>query len=156
MTVVESTTGPGGAWRVWLGDRRARQAIPAIALVGVLVVLASSGLGRDPGGVAVASSTPSPMATGSPRPTTTPAPTPMPTTTPAPAPSPTPAITATPVPTVTATPAASFRVYTVKSGDTLYGIARSFGVSVTALTELNGISRTKILHTGDKLLIPNP
>lgn len=156
LTIVESTTGPGGAWRSWLGDRRARQAIPAVALVGVLAVLAGSGLGRGPGGTAVASSSPGQTPTSSITPTLTPSPTPRPTATAAPSPSPTPAITASPIPTPSVTPAASFRVYTVKSGDTLYGIARSFGVSLSALTELNNISRTKILHAGDKLLIPNP
>jgi LysM repeat protein len=61
-------------------------------------------------------------------------------------------VTPSPVPT----PAPSYQTYTVKSGDTLYAIARRFGVTVTAITDLNGITRDKILHSGDVLLIPNP
>ena len=33
--------------------------------------------------------------------------------------------------------------YTVKPGDTLYGISNQFGVSVTELAELNGIKGSK-------------
>ena len=43
--------------------------------------------------------------------------------------------------------------YTVKSGDTLYSIAREFNTTVTALIELNNLT-TSTLTIGQKLLIP--
>jgi len=42
--------------------------------------------------------------------------------------------------------------YTVRSGDTVSGIARAFDVSTTALMQKNGLSST-LLHPGDKLLV---
>lgn len=44
--------------------------------------------------------------------------------------------------------------YTVKAGDTLYGISNQFGVSVTELAELNGISGSN-LQVGQILKIPS-
>ena len=44
--------------------------------------------------------------------------------------------------------------YTVKAGDTLYGISNQFGVSVTELAELNNI-KGSILKIGTVLNIPN-
>ena len=43
--------------------------------------------------------------------------------------------------------------YTVKSGDTLYGISNQFGVSVTELAELNGIKGSN-LKVGQVIKIP--
>ena len=43
--------------------------------------------------------------------------------------------------------------YTVKSGDSLYSIAREFGTTVSAITELNNLSTT-VLSIGQKLLLP--
>jgi murein DD-endopeptidase MepM/ murein hydrolase activator NlpD len=43
--------------------------------------------------------------------------------------------------------------YLVKSGDYLYKIAREFGVSVDDICTLNGISRTKKLKAGQKLIV---
>ena len=45
------------------------------------------------------------------------------------------------------------QTYTVKPGDTLYGISNQFGVSVTELAELNGI-KGSILNIGQILKIP--
>ena len=45
-------------------------------------------------------------------------------------------------------------VYTVKPGDTLYGIAEEFGTTVSAITKLNNLSTT-VLSIGQKLLLPN-
>lgn len=42
-------------------------------------------------------------------------------------------------------------VYTIKRGDTLWDIGRKYGVTVTQLTNWNGISRRKILRPGQKL-----
>lgn len=46
------------------------------------------------------------------------------------------------------------QTYTVKAGDTLYGISNQFGVSVTELAEINGIKGTNLL-IGQVLKIPN-
>lgn len=46
-------------------------------------------------------------------------------------------------------------VHTVKSGDTLYGIARRYSVSVDAISEWNEISDPSRLRIGQELLIPN-
>ena len=46
------------------------------------------------------------------------------------------------------------QTYTVKSGDTLYGISNQFGVSVTELAELNGIKGSN-LAIGQVLKIPS-
>jgi len=48
----------------------------------------------------------------------------------------------------------SNETYTVKSGDTLYSIARNFNVSVNDLKTLNNLSTT-LLSIGQTLLIPN-
>lgn len=44
--------------------------------------------------------------------------------------------------------------YTVQSGDTLYGIARKFNTTVSALQELNGLTNN-IVRVGQVLKIPN-
>ena len=44
--------------------------------------------------------------------------------------------------------------YTVKQGDTLYGISNQFGVSVTELAKLNNVNATN-LKVGTVLTIPN-
>ena len=43
--------------------------------------------------------------------------------------------------------------YKVRSGDTLEKIARRNGTTITQLCKLNGISRNKVLHPGDKLRV---
>ncbi|AGC67393.1 glycoside hydrolase family 18 [Thermoclostridium stercorarium subsp. stercorarium DSM 8532] len=43
--------------------------------------------------------------------------------------------------------------YTVRAGDTLYGLARLFGTTIQALAELNGIENTTI-YAGQRILIP--
>ncbi len=53
-------------------------------------------------------------------------------------------------------PAQRATVYTVRSGDTVYGLARRFGVSIESLAWANGLTATSIQHlkTGQKLWIP--
>lgn len=48
-------------------------------------------------------------------------------------------------------------VYTVKKGDTLWDIARYFGVNLTILYRLNGLKEGKYIYPGDRITIPvNP
>ena len=44
--------------------------------------------------------------------------------------------------------------YTVKRGDTIYGIARRYGIPPAALAERNGLSRNSYVYTGQRLIIP--
>jgi membrane-bound lytic murein transglycosylase D len=43
--------------------------------------------------------------------------------------------------------------YTIRRGDTLYGIARKFGVSVRAVQSWNEMGRSTLIHPGNKLTI---
>ena len=47
------------------------------------------------------------------------------------------------------------KTYTVKAGDTLYGISNQYGVSVTDLAKTNNISLNATLQIGQKLTIPS-
>ena len=57
-----------------------------------------------------------------------------------------------PAATATAKPKSS--VHVVKPGDTLYGLARRYGVSIPALSAANGLSSKSHLTAGDRLEIP--
>jgi len=46
------------------------------------------------------------------------------------------------------------KTYTVKSGDTLYSIARAYGVTVSALAAANKITNYNLIYVGQKLIIP--
>jgi LysM repeat protein len=78
-----------------------------------------------------------------------------------------PAATATPTPTgtvvvvPTATPTATpppgqGTIYIVRTGDTLYSIARRFGVTVQAIMAANNISNPNLIYVGQQLIIPSP
>jgi LysM repeat protein len=54
-----------------------------------------------------------------------------------------------------ATTSPTIKTYTVKSGDTLWGIASKLGVSVTKLAELNGITNANLLKVGQVLKVPS-
>ncbi len=157
--VVDPRLGRGSTLRAVVADRRAWQVVPAIALIAALGALGLSNLGPGdrtaiPGPTATASPSPSasasppvvasepPVATGSPEPS------------PEPTPVPTPVPTSTPVPTPAPTSKPSARAsYTVKSNDTLWGIAGQFGISTTALKNFNGLT-TNLIRVGQVLLIP--
>lgn len=47
-------------------------------------------------------------------------------------------------------------VYTIQPGDTLFSIARQFGVTLDALVELNNIEDPDRINAGDQLFIPPP
>jgi len=67
--------------------------------------------------------------------------------------------TATPLPTSTALPiptvsASTWVTYTVRGGDTLWGIASAFSSTVKTLVEANGIVSPTLIRPGDVLSIP--
>lgn len=75
--------------------------------------------------------------------------------------------TATEEPTTTATPAGTpsptttpgpggQRTYTVKAGDTCFGIAQEFGVTVDQLRAANGLDEACTIYPDQELVIPNP
>lgn len=45
-------------------------------------------------------------------------------------------------------------IYTIRAGDTLFGIAQQFGVSLDALAAANNIPRNGVIYTGWRLKIP--
>ena len=55
-------------------------------------------------------------------------------------------------PTISAT---SEKVYTVKSGDTLYGIATKYNTTYQKLAEYNNIANPRLIRVGQKIKIPN-
>ena len=57
------------------------------------------------------------------------------------------------IPSAGSSPAPYFE-YTVRSGDTLWQLARRFGTTVNKIKSLNGL-RSDILNIGQVLLIPN-
>src|SRR5690606_5356536 len=46
--------------------------------------------------------------------------------------------------------------YTVQAGDTMFSIARSFGLTVEELAAANNIANPNIIDVGDVLIIPSP
>jgi LysM repeat protein len=61
---------------------------------------------------------------------------------------------APPQASATAPPSARPATYKVRSGDTLGGIAREFGTTVSVLMELNGIENPRLLRVGQVLELP--
>jgi LysM repeat protein len=64
-----------------------------------------------------------------------------------------PTATPTPTPTPTLQPGQTV-IYVVRSGDTLYSIARRFGTTVQAIAQINNISNPSRIFAGQQLLIP--
>lgn len=134
-------------------DRRAGQLVLAGLLIAAFAAVAVARLGSgSPNRVgAIGSSAP----TASPRATASPA---TPTAVPSAAVTAAPTIAPTAAPTAAVTPAPSVahKTYTVKSGDTLGGIASRFGTTVDAIAKLNNIARADYsrIRVGRVLLIP--
>lgn len=112
-------------------------------MLGIFLAAALTALLAGCGGQIITRVTPTPTATptaalvvlATPRPTATPAPY-------------TPAPTATP--TVTPTPL----IYTLKSGDTLLGLAIEFDTTLEAIQDINGITDPRSLLVGQQIIIP--
>lgn len=102
--------------------------------------------------------TPSPSPSPTPSPTSVPptptptlsAPTPTPTSPAGPTPTPSP----TPSPAPSSTPEAGLIRYVVRTGDTLYSIARRFGTTVDELVRVNGLRDPSYIQIAQVLLIP--
>jgi LysM repeat protein len=91
-----------------------------------------------------------------PSPTASPAPVrPTPTPTITPTPTPKPSASATPKPTASPNPSPSAaKTYTVKSGDTLTGIASRFATTSKILMDLNSITNANLIKIGQILKLP--
>lgn len=151
MPIVEEVGGLRATLGALIADRRTWPAIPAVLLATLLLALGLSGSWGQTPITAIASPTPTPRLT--PRPTPSTGPSAIASIVPASeAPSATPV--PTPAPTPGATAAVAYTTYTVKSGDTLSGIAGRFHTTVKAITSLNGISASSTLRVGQILKIP--
>ncbi len=64
-------------------------------------------------------------------------------------------IVPTPSTTLSGQSASGEQIYVVKQGDTLYSIARAYGVSVDAIKQRNNLSDDNI-YVGQQLIIPAP
>ena len=138
----------------WPLDRAGSQ----VALVALMVVaFLALAFARFSGAGAGAADSPSPsavVASASPSPSPTRRPTPSPSPSASVSPSASPVASAEPSASAVSSPAASFSTtYTVKSGDTLIGIATTYGTTVQAIKNLNGLTSND-LRIGQKLKIP--
>jgi hypothetical protein len=171
---------PGQAAR-----RRSRATIAALFLLlasattSFAFVLARGGLtmptpvASEQDGVAAATGTPVPTAVAALFTPATPSPTPRPTPSPSPTATPTPTPAATPEPTPAPTPrprptSARYAyldpcpskpncwIYTIRSGDALYNLARYFGHPIETIYRLNPWTKVRGIQPGDQLILPPP
>ena len=47
-----------------------------------------------------------------------------------------------------------FKRYTIKKGDTIYAIARNYGINPSDLLRLNGLNNDDAIYPGDNIFIP--
>lgn len=57
--------------------------------------------------------------------------------------------------TITGQPPVIGQIYIVQRGDTLYGIARRFGVNMWSLAQLNNLLNLNRIYTGQRLIVPD-
>lgn len=104
--------------------------------------------------VVLPTSTPvSPTSTTTLSPTPTTAPSPTPTTTLPPTPTTTPSPTPSPPPSPTPTPPPCTIIHVVEAGETLSGIAASYGTTVEAIVQANNIASPSLIYVGQQLVI---
>lgn len=120
----------------------------AIAFAAILIARLSSG-SDDRGGIVTASATPQPSVVAGRSPSATPSPSATGSALPSPS---QPSASATPDPTESPAGTAP-ATYKIRSGDTLSGIAATFGTTVDALAELNDITDTSTLRIGQVLTL---
>ena len=61
---------------------------------------------------------------------------------------------APPQPSPTPPPAPASTTYVIRSGDTITGIAARFGVTIQAVLDANGLTRSSIIYAGRTLTVP--
>jgi sortase A len=61
-----------------------------------------------------------------------------------------------PVATAQVTPPIPRTTHVVQKGESLWSIAKHYGLDVDVLTTANGLSRSAVIHPGDVLFIPRP
>jgi len=152
MPVVEQVGGLRATLGALIGDRRTWPAIPAVLLATLLLALGLSNSTSPAPITAVATPTPTPRGQATPA-ASHPAPSASTGATPAPSATPLPTPVVTQQPGASPTPLPPYTTYKVQSGDTLYGIALQFKVTVKAIQQLNGLTGTN-LHIGQVLKIP--
>ncbi len=128
----------------------------AVIVIGVglgAVALLGGAFRGSAGPVPSPSASPSAAAFASASPVPSPAPSLSPEPSASPSPSVAPSPTPRPRPSRTPTPA-STRTYTVKNGDTLFGIAQTYHTTVKAIAALNGLKAPYTIHRGQVLKLP--
>lgn len=124
----------------------AYQALLVVLMVAAFVVLLVARLSA--GGTA-----PTPAPSPSAVPTASPTATPRPTERPTPSPSPSDAVPSGSIAPGSPGPSVALETYRVESGDTLVGIAATFGTTVAELQQLNGLTGSE-LRVGQLLKVP--
>lgn len=59
------------------------------------------------------------------------------------------------IPHMTSAESFGYTLYTVRRGDTLWGISRKFGTSINSIVALNGIKNPNIIYAGEVFKIPS-
>ncbi len=59
------------------------------------------------------------------------------------------------IPHMTSEESSGYTLYTVRRGDTLWGISRKFGTSINSIAALNGIENPNLIYAGEVFKIPS-
>lgn len=59
------------------------------------------------------------------------------------------------IPHMTSAEGSGYTLYTVRRGDTLWGISRKFGTSINSIVALNGIKNPNLIYAGEVFKIPS-
>ena len=59
------------------------------------------------------------------------------------------------IPHMTSAESSGYTLYTVRRGDTLWGISRKFGTSINSIVALNGIKNPNLIYAGEVFKIPS-